>query len=212
MIRVILSGEGNSDLGKIDYFTKKLVLAPIGILTEKILLFHKEQDIEFEFIPSCELKRKIMTLKGKKEKKDIKGHFTTAYKLGVFADKENAEKKKYDIAVLMRDASKTKFETVYNQILRGFGESPLKERGVPAVPVSESEAWLICCLEPAISRNIENEKENMKKMLERKLLNVGKKDNEKTRCKLAENCQIAEIEAPSFKMYKDDLKIAVDNV
>ncbi len=204
MIEIIISGEGNSDVGKKDYLTNQFIPGPITILTDKIIRFFDKDDVNYQFKSRLELKRYPMTLKGKKKRfKNAatgKGHSDLAYKLGCLA-KEN----KAHVAVLMRDARKNQFLSVYNEIKSGFIAATF-ENGVPAVPVPESEAWLVCCLEPKESGQIENCKTDMKKLLENKLIKRRLPHTNDRWRDIADNCMIELIEAPSFKQYKNDLE------
>jgi thiamine phosphate synthase YjbQ (UPF0047 family) len=202
-MKIILSGEGNSDIGECDYQSKEFIPGPIAILTEKILNFCHQYEFEFLYKLRSELKRYPITLKGKKkkEKQDAtgKGHSDLAYKLGYIAKEEE-----YDLAVLMRDAKKQDFQAVYDEIRSGF-EAAKFERGVAAVPVPESEAWLICCFDPKESQRIEDSKEYMKTVLEQKLSEKHIENNKNTWAEIANLCMIEKIQAPSFRQFKTDL-------
>lgn len=203
MIEILISGEGNSDVGEKDRLTNQFTPGPITILTDKILRFYHKEDIRFQFKSRSELKRYPMTLKGKKKRfKNAaagKGHSDLAYKLGCLARENRA-----DLAVLMRDAGKDRFQIVYDDIRGGF-EAARFENGVPAVPTPESEAWLIACLEPEESARIENCKADMKTLLEEKLMQK-KRDHSKAGWReIAQDCVIDKIKAPSFQKYKNDL-------
>ncbi|KPA18044.1 hypothetical protein MHK_001729 [Candidatus Magnetomorum sp. HK-1] len=104
-----------------------------------------------------------MTLKGRKKRDKIKstgkGHSNLAYKLACIARESN-----YQVAILMRDAGKDDFQSIYQEIMEGF-EAALYQNGVAAVPVPESEAWIISCLDPKESIKIEDCKTDMKKLL-----------------------------------------------
>jgi len=204
MIEIIISGEGNSDVGENDYLTNQFIPGPITILTDKIIRFFHNDGVCFHFKPRSELKRYPMTLKGKKKKfkkaTTGKGHSDLAYKLGCLA-KEN----KVHIAVLMRDAKKNQFRSVYDEIRSGFIAATF-ENGVPAVPVPESEAWLVCCLEPKESAQIENCKTDMKTLLKDKLIKRDSPHTKDSWREIANDCIIEQINAPSFKQYKNDLE------
>ena len=204
MIEVIISGEGNSDVGENDYLTNQFIPGPITILTDKIIHFFYNDDVCFHFKPRSELKRYPMTLKGKKKKfkktASGKGHSDLAYKLGCLAKEKNVH-----IAVLMRDASKAQFRSVYDEIKSGFIAATF-ENGVAAVPVPESEAWILCCLNPKESARIENCKTDMKELLEDKLTQRHLPHTKEIWCDIADDCMIEQIESSSFKQYKNDLE------
>jgi len=204
MIEIFISGEGNSDVGERDNFTQKFIPGPITIITDKIIRFFNDDDVNFHFKSRKELKHYPMTLKGKKKKfkkaATGKGHSDFAYKLGCLAKENNA-----NIAVLMRDAGKAQFQSVYNEIKSGFIAATF-ENGVPAVPVPESEAWLICCLIPNKSGQIENYKSDMKELFEDTLAKRNLPHTKEIWCDIANDCKIEQIEAPSFKQYKNNLE------
>ena len=145
-----------------------------------------------------------MTLKGRKKKEKIKatgkGHSNLAYKLACIA-----RERKYQIAILMRDASKQEYQTVYQEVMGGF-HTAIYNNGVAAIPVPESEAWIVSCLDPEESKGIEDLKIDMKKLLEQKLSEKNKDHIKENWCEIATNCIIKKVEAPSFKRYCNDLK------
>ncbi len=207
MIDIILSGEGNSDIGERDYGSGEFVPGPISYLTMNLLRFFHKHDVNLHFKSRSELKRHPITLKGKKKKfKNMttgKGHANLAFKLGYIA-----KKKRSHIAVLMRDSGRHEFKSVYIAIKDGFQAAKF-EHGVPAVPVPESEAWLICCLEPEKSRYIEKCKEDLKIVLEKKLFERHREHNKDTWREIASDCTIERLLAPSFQQYRKDMERAL---
>ena len=207
MIELILSGEGNSDIGEKDIQMQSFIPGPITVLTIKILNYFHKFDIKCHFINRMQLKKYPMTLKGKKKREKIKttgkGHANLAYKLACIARENN-----YQVAILMRDASKNEFQSIYQEIMGGF-ETAMYKNGVAAIPVPESEAWLISCLDPNESKSIEGCKTDMKKLLEQKLLKRNQAHNKETWCQIAGKCAIEKVEAPSFNKYRNDLEKVV---
>ncbi len=122
-----------------------------------------------------------------------------------------AKENKCHIAVLMRDSDRQEFQSVYRAIKDGF-QAARFEHGVPAVPVPESEAWLICCLDPEESRHIEKTKEDLKIVLEEKLLERHREHRKDTWREIAANCVIERLRAPSFQQYKKDMEQALKYV
>lgn len=207
MIKIIISGEGNSDIGEIDHETGQFVLGPITILTGKILHWHHKYDFDFQFRTRLELKRYPMTLKGKKKREKMvatgKGHSDLAYKLACIA-KENS----CHLAILMRDADRRDFDIVYQEIKSGFLAAKF-DYGIPAVPVPNSEAWLICCIIPERSQHIESESNDLKKLLEQILLSQHQTHDKETLYEIANLCDIESIQSHSFQQYKIDIRDAV---
>ncbi len=205
MIEILISGEGSSDIGHGDYESGNFVLGPITILTQNILHFLHKHDVNFHFKTRSALKRYPITLKGKKKRDKLlagKGHSNLAYKLGVLSKEKGCH-----LAVLMRDTDNRKFEDVYAEIISGFQVAKF-EGGVPAVPCPKSEAWLICCLFPEKSGQIESVKEEMKILLENLVIEQGMKHTSDTWCKIATECEIEKIQARSFCQYLQDLESA----
>jgi len=207
MIELILSGEGNSDIGEKDIQTQKFIAGPITILTINILNNFHKFDLKCHFINRMQLKKYPMTLKGRKKRDKIKstgkGHSNLAYKLACIARENN-----YQVAILMRDAGKDDFQSIYQEIMEGF-EAALYQNGVAAVPVPESEAWIISCLDPKESIKIEDCKTDMKKLLEQKLSERNQTHNKETWCEIAGKCLIEKVEAHSFNKYRNDLEKVV---
>ncbi len=114
MIEIILSGEGNSDIGERDYRSGEFVPGPISLLTMKPPRFFHKHEVNFQFRSRSELKRHPITLKGKKKKfknrASGKGHSNLAYKLGYIA-----KEKKCHIAVLMRDSGRREFQLSFER-------------------------------------------------------------------------------------------------
>jgi len=207
MIKIIISGEGNSDVGKTDHDRGEFIPGPITVLTRNILSRCDKDDVHFHLRTRSELKRYPITLKGKKrEDKGTasgKGHSDLAYKLAYIA-KEN----KCHIAILMRDADNRDFDMVYNEIQSGFSAAKF-EHGIPAVPVPASEAWIICCISPEKCLHIENCSDDMKALLEQLLLSQHKSNDEETWSEIATDCNIEKVRSDSFRRYMRDIENAV---
>jgi hypothetical protein len=206
MIRIILSGEGSSDFGAKDYQTKEFVPGPIAAITEKILTWCSKTEFSFNFIHRNELKRHPITLKGKKKTGPStgKGHSNLAYKLAYLA-KDGG----YDMAILMRDARKTEFEAVCQEIRDGYAAAKF-DSGIPAVPVTESEAWIIACIIPERSHRIEDCSCDMKVKLRQLLEEQNKHHDRDTWNEIAEGCPVDSIKSRSFVQYREDIKEAVE--
>jgi hypothetical protein len=72
MIELILSGEGNSDIGEKDIKSQSFISGPITVLTINMLNFFHKLDIKCHFINRMQLKKYPMTLKGKKKREKIR--------------------------------------------------------------------------------------------------------------------------------------------
>ncbi len=206
MIKIILSGEGSSDIGEIDYQTGEFMPGPIAVLTRNVLRFHHKDDVRFHFKARKELKQYPITLKGKPQKSKGtagKGHSILAWKLACVAKDEEC-----DIAILMRDADNREFAPVYEEIRSGFLAAAF-DRGIPAVPVPKSEAWIICCMVPERSHRIEDSTREMKELLEEMLRFQHKPRNRETCCEITTDCRVESVLSRSFVQYRNDIERAV---
>ncbi|MEW6350521.1 MAG: hypothetical protein AB1646_15765 [Thermodesulfobacteriota bacterium] len=206
MIEMLLSGEGPSDIGEKDPQNGTFNHGPIAVLTSRILAWNHKHDVTFHFRTRAELKSHVMTLKGKpKGQKGTagKGHSLLAFKLAWVAKENNC-----DVAVLMRDADNRDFTEVYEEIRSGFVAARF-DRGIPAVPVPKSEAWIICCVDPGESDRIERRSEDMKALLEQKLRLHQTPDNIESWRDIVSSCDLCAVRPPSFVRYKRDMEGAV---
>lgn len=201
MIKIAISGEGNSDVGEHNYDTEEFVPGPITCLTQTILHYNYKHDVAFKFWTRGELKKYPITLKGKKKHVGSgKGHSNLAYKLAFLAKETRC-----DVAILMRDADKLSFQSVYDEIVAGFLEAKFSN-GVPAVPVPKSEAWLICCLSHINCDQIEQSKDDLKEMLEAMLEEEGLSNDKDTWRQIGETCDITQVLTPSLEKFKSDVE------
>lgn len=174
-MHLVLSGEGNSDIGKLSYASDKFIPASMYYLIDRII----EQKLSYSFyeltpelitfIPKAELVKigkKLPPYTGKKIKKGQALFLINAITLAKMA-KEKAETLEDDdvIAVLFRDSdgtnstSKSMWEDKVASIEDGFKMEKFTQ-GVAMVPKPKSEAWLICALK-------ENAYEDCQKLEER---------------------------------------------
>ncbi len=183
-MHLVLSGEGNSDLGKISYASTEFIPASMYYLIDKIIeqklsySFYETCPDSITFIPKIKLGEIAKELKkgkklkiphtGKKSKKETAYFLVNAITLAYIA-KEKSEKLADEvIAILFRDSdgtcstSKGMWEDKVISIENGFKLGNFT-KGIAMVPKPKSEAWLLCALKktPYINCNtLENRSGN----------------------------------------------------
>jgi hypothetical protein len=219
MINILVSGEGKTDMGEINYpysDLSDLKKGPMIYLIEQIIQKTKNQVPNFGLMAKSELTKKTKKLKTYKfpSKKSGKGtaiFFKNAYILGQIAIEQQ-----YDIAILFRDSDSTQsgiapdWQQRVNSILQGFIASGFKN-GVAMVPKLTSEVWILCCLERHQHCNkLENLAGNQvsdkhpKKILEQK---IGEKPTLETLIKIvSEQCDTNKMFMQSFQEFKIHLE------
>jgi hypothetical protein len=206
-------------MGELNYpDVSELKKGPMIYLIEQILQNINNQVASFGLITKSQLTQETKKLKTSKftSKKSGKGtaiFYKNAYVLGKIAIE-----KEYDIAILFRDADRTKsgispdWEERVNSILQGFIGSGFKN-GIAMVPKPTSEAWILCCLEGhQHCKKLENlagnevSDEHPKKIIQKK---IGKKPTMETLIKIVdEQCEPSKMDMPSFQNFK----ISLENV
>ena len=155
MIKLLVSGEGKTDLGELNYpyndpanFKK----GPMTCLAEKIIKQCTGETPHIELVAKTTLTQKAknsrkMKLPGKKSRKKTGYFYKNAYIFG-----QIALEKGEDIAILFRDTDGTQSTSPSNwkeraeSIHDGFKDSGF-QNGVAMVPKPTSEAWILCCLQ-----------------------------------------------------------------
>jgi len=128
MSRVLICGEGKTDVGIRDYQTSNWLDGPATIILKRnINPTHSVEGISYK-----ELKRhKVLKLKSS-------GHGMKSERLAKYAAK-NA----FDIAVCYVDCDKNYFAGLRALILSGFSNSGASVKGVAMIPKSMIECWLM---------------------------------------------------------------------
>lgn len=172
-MHLILSGEGNTDIGRISFKTNEFEPAPMYFIIDKILekkLYYSIYETTPEsitFIPKSELIKKcksFKTLAGKKKGKETGLFFKNAMGLAKIA-KEKIEEKGLDeksvVTILFRDSDGTSssesglWEKKLESIENGYAFEKL-QNGIAMVPKPKSEAWLLCPLRKKPYQNCED--------------------------------------------------------
>ena len=160
-MHLVLSGEGNSDIGKLSYNTNEFIPASMYYLIDKIIekklsySFYELSPELITFIPKVELVKvgkKLPPYTGKKIKKGQAFFLVNAISLSKMAKDKSKELNDDDvIAILFRDSdgtnstSKEMWEDKIESIENGFKMEKFT-KGVAMIPKPKSEAWLICAL------------------------------------------------------------------
>jgi len=160
-VHLVLSGEGNSDIGKLSYNSNEFIPASMYYLIDKIIekklcySFYELTPDLITFIPKSELVKigkRLPPYTGKKIKKGQALFLINAITLAKVAKEKSKELKDDDvIAILFRDSdgtnstSKGMWKDKVESIENGFKMEKF-DRGVAMIPKPKSEAWLICAL------------------------------------------------------------------
>lgn len=218
---LVLSGEGKTDLGELDFETGEFKAGAMYMIIDKIIETkynyspYRTSKDNIKYIPESELSKKAKSLKPIKlpsanSKKETAYFFRNARALAIFSKEyENS------IAIFFRDSDGTNSSTnsewqdKYDSILKGFDSTNFK-KGIAMLPKPKSEAWLICALKNKYQNcnNLENESGNdaspnsLKKQLE-----VYNLSNEQI-CEKIENNEIdiEKIKMNSFEKFKSRLE------
>ena len=159
-MHLVLSGEGNSDIGLFCSHNNEFIAGSMYFIVDKLI--EKEHDFSYysakeemiTFIPKVELTKLTKRLPPFTGKKGLKGtaYFTNnAIALASIAKKRAKELNDEVVAILFRDSDGTvstsnrMWEDKVASIENGFKIEKF-DRGIAMIPKPKSEAWLICAL------------------------------------------------------------------
>lgn len=161
---LLLSGEGRTDMGEIDYNNQEFKAGPMAIIVDQIV----EAKLGYSHIDwnLTELVTEAQLLERQKQNKkpgrlgrfrrhdedrETRFYYDNARALATFA-KELAKKENDEvIAVLFRDcddaqsAGRGLMKAKVESMLNGFTDENFPT-GVPMMPMPKSEAWLLCAV------------------------------------------------------------------
>jgi len=159
-VHLVLSGEGNSDLGLFCQYGNEFIAGSMYFIIDKMI--EKKHDFSYyackdeliTFIPKVELTKLTKRLPPYTGKKGLKGtayFINNAIALAKIAKKKSNELDDEVIAILFRDSDGT------SSTIKGLWEDKIKSiengfkiekfaNGVAMIPKPKSEAWLICAL------------------------------------------------------------------
>jgi len=223
-VHLVLSGEGNSDLGLFSQYHNEFIAGSMYFIVDKIIeekydfSYYDVKDEMITFIPKVELTKFTRRLPPFTGKKGLKGtaYFTNnAIALGKIAKEKSKELDDEVIAILFRDSDGTSstitglWEEKVQSIEIGFKIEKF-DRGVAMIPKPKSEAWLICALKNKPYENChkledrsgnDDSPNNLKDELERFELSTDKINE------MIQNGQIdiKKIKMPSFEHFVERL-------
>ena len=159
-MHLVLSGEGNSDLGLFCSHNNEFIAGSMYFIVDKLI--EKEHEFSYysakeemiTFIPKVELTKFTKRLPPFTGKKGLKGtaYFTNnAIALARIAKERAKELDDEVVAILFRDSdgtsstSKGMWEDKVASVEMGFKIEKF-DKGVAMIPKPKSEAWLICAL------------------------------------------------------------------
>ena len=224
-MHLVLSGEGNSDLGLFCQYQNEFIAGSMYFIIDKII----EQKYDFSyyalkaemitFIPKVELKKFTNKLPPFRGKKGLKGtaYFTNnAIALAKIAKEKSIASKDEVIAILFRDSDGTSstikglWEDKVASVEMGFKIEKF-DKGVAMIPKPKSEAWLICALKDKLYENchkLEDRSGNDKSLhnLKDELENFGLSNDEINEMIQDGRIDIDKIDMPSFEYFKKRLK------
>jgi len=223
-MHLVLSGEGNSDLGLFSQYHNEFIAGSMYFIVDKII----EREYDFScysckdsmitFIPKVELTKltkRLPPYTGKKGRKGTAYFTNNAIALAKISKEKSKELNDEVIAILFRDSDGTSssikglWEDKISSIEMGFKIEKF-ENGVAMVPKPKSEAWLICALKNKPYKNChkledrsgnDNSPNNLKDELDSFGISTDKINE------MIQNGQIdiEKINMPSFKYFVDSL-------
>lgn len=143
MMKIAITGEGNTDYGKREYGTAKWLQGPAIVYAENVA---KEQGVDVQLLPIEKEDIKKVRLQGRSTK-GVYGRGIPAKKFMILMSKGN-----YDAGIFYCDADKETgvkssnhmavdkhYEAVYEEVKTGLGT----DKAIPMIPLSMIECWLL---------------------------------------------------------------------
>jgi hypothetical protein len=224
-VHLVLSGEGNSDLGLFCQYENEFIAGSMYFIVDKIiekkheLSYYACKDELITFIPKVELTKltkKLPPYTGKKASKGTAYFINNAIALAKIAKEKSKELDDEVIAILFRDSDGT------NSTFKGMWEDKIESiengfkieqftKGVAMIPKPKSESWLICTLKDKpyeqcskLEERSGNDKspDNLKDELESLGIELQTINEMITDGRI----DIEKIDMPSFKYFENRLK------
>jgi len=224
-VHLVLSGEGNSDLGLFCSFNNEFIAGSMYFMVDKII--EKEHDFSYygakesmiTFIPKVELTKLTKRLPPYTGKKGIKGtaYFTNnAIALAKIAKNKSKELNDEVVAILFRDSDGTcssikgLWEDKIFSIEMGFKIEKF-DRGVAMIPKPKSEAWLLCALgnkpyESCEKLEDRSGNDDSPNSLKKELDALGIENSKINEMIQSSEIDIEKIDMPSFKYFTERLQ------
>jgi len=224
-VHLVLSGEGNSDLGLFCSFNNEFIAGSMYFIVDKII--EKEHDFSYydvkdemiTFIPKVELTKLTKRLPPYTGKKGIKGtaYFTNnAIALAKIAKNKSKELNDEVVAILFRDSDGTcssikgLWEDKISSIEMGFKIEKF-DKGVAMIPKPKSEAWLLCTLKNKAYESCEkledrSGNDDSPNSLKKELDALGIENSKINEMIQSSEIDIEKIDMPSFRHFVNRLK------
>jgi hypothetical protein len=229
-VHLVLSGEGNSDLGLFCEFNNEFIAGSMYYIVDKIIeekydmSYYDFKDSMITFIPKIELTKltkKIPPFTGKKGLKNTAYFTNNAIALAKIAKDKSKELNDDVIAILFRDSDGTNstinnmWEEKLKSIKNGF-EIEKFDRGVAMIPKPKLEAWLLCALKDKPYQNcIELESrsgnDSSPNNLKSELSKLDISNSEINKMIKDGQIDISQIDMPSFLYFRDRLNSLLSN-
>jgi hypothetical protein len=225
-VHLVLSGEGNSDIGKLSHGLEEFIPAPMYSLIDKIIeqklkySFYELTPKSITFIPKKKLleeSKKFKSFTSKKKGKESAFFYKNARALAKIAQDTAEELKDEDvIAILFRDSDGTvsttdgMWEDKVKSVEYGFKFKDFN-RGVAMIPKPKSEAWLICALKNKAYENCQkledrSGNDDSPNSLKKEFDKLGIDTNNINEMIQDGRIDIEKIDMPSFRYFEKRLK------
>jgi len=138
MIKILICGEGDHDMGKKEYYPRKSdYKIDEGWIQKFIRKIKPHLNIQFD----TRRRKELISFSRGKKRLALKGHSEKAFYAMMLAKREG-----YDAVVFMVDADTKdlkQWQQKYLEILDGFAIVKAAPLGIACVPKSASESWLL---------------------------------------------------------------------
>ena len=224
-MHLVLSGEGNSDLGLFCGYKNEFISGSMYFIVDKII--EKKCDLSFyaykedliTFVPKVELTkltRRLPPLTGKKGKQGTTYFTNNAIALAKVAHEKEKVLDDEVVAILFRDSDGTNstiknlWQDKIDSIENGFKIGKF-DRGVAMIPNPKSEAWLLCALQKnayANCQKLENRSgnDNSPNSLKKELDSLGLEADRINEMIRSGEIDIEKIDMVSFRCFFERLE------
>jgi len=218
-MKIVLRGEGRTDVGYVDFESGEFVAGPMVTLIKKLNCYKKLVEERFG---GCDVyiewilvdKEKIKQKKKEAKKYQLRGKKNTDWnQKGFFVQSklfsELAKEKGADIGIFFVDTDKDDYEARYQSVVDGFEDAGFSDKGLSMIPNKISEAWLLCCCDTSarcsdferLPSGDDSNPRNPKNIIA---------SMEETRYEIAEDCDPNQLDMPSFNRFREDFSSLIN--